>query len=260
MVLVPPQVYFLLQAHGQDPGLYWRFLGRFLGLRLAVGFPAFVRGADPDGPFELGHLWFLYDLLLYSLLLFPVFLYLRHNLDRAGDVAGRAVPTLLGVPAPGAAGRADRGGARHRRPRSWHSYVHAVFLLYGFLLYGFLIAADHRLGELLNRNWGRALMVGVAALPGMFIIAFYDLAEPPGGRDRPRPLERRLAVPQGHGGLGIDLRHRAASASSRTRPREPVAQGAPRAAGYASEAVLPFYVLHQTPIVLLGFYVLPGGT
>ena len=55
-------------------------------------------------------------------------------------------------------------------PGSWHSYVHAFLLLYGFL-----IAADHRLDEAVRQNWGRALVVGVAALPGLFIIAFFDL-------------------------------------------------------------------------------------
>jgi glucans biosynthesis protein C len=86
LFLVPPQVYFLLPARGHDPGSYWQFMGRFLDLRLAVGFPAFVRSADPNGLFDLGHLWFLYDLLLQP------------------------------APRPGAAGAADRGGARNRRP------------------------------------------------------------------------------------------------------------------------------------------------
>ncbi|HEX3214471.1 MAG TPA: hypothetical protein VH016_18035, partial [Actinomycetota bacterium] len=60
--------------------------------------------------------------------------------------------------------------------------------------------------------------------------------------------------------LTVGLIGLAASVIRRPRRRQP---SVPRprwsseaAAGYAREAVLPFYVLHQTPIVILGFYVI----
>jgi hypothetical protein len=252
VVLVPPQVYFLLKARGHDPGPYLQFLGRFLDLRLVVGFPAFVRGADAAGPFELGHLWFLYDLLLYSLLLLPVFLYLRRNLDQGwiAWLTGRcqrpwgvfllALPVVLIEVVLGIVG-----------PGSWHSYAHIVFLLSGFL-----IAADGRLAEVVSRRWGLVLLVGVAALPALFIITFFDL----GGPDRllgtdyhPWSLAFRLLKATAGWAWTFAL---FGFAISRMRPWALAAPASPRRVmGYANQAVLPFYVLHQTPIIVIGFYV-----
>jgi glucans biosynthesis protein C len=253
VIFLPPQVYFLLLGRGHDPGPYWRFLGRFLDLRLALGFPMFVRGAAPDGLFELGQLWFLYYLLLYSVLLLPVFLFLRRRLDQERlewltdrcrppwGVVLLALPVVLVEVALGIVG-----------PGSWHSYVHAIFLLYGFL-----IAADHRVGEAISRSWRPALLIGMAALPGLFIITVYDL----GGADRlvgtdydPWSLAFRLLKATAGTAWAIAI---FGFVSSRIRrPQEsavPAAQH--RAMRYANQAILPFYVLHQTPIVVIGVYV-----
>jgi hypothetical protein len=78
LVVVPPQLYYFLLASGRDPGSYRDVLRQFFDVRLTVGFPSFLTTAHTDGLFELSHLWFLYYLLVYSLLL-PVFLYLRRD-------------------------------------------------------------------------------------------------------------------------------------------------------------------------------------
>jgi glucans biosynthesis protein C len=253
LVLVPPQVYFLLRAEGQDPGPYRQFLGRFLDLRLTVGFPAFVRGDEPDGLFELGHLWFLYYLLLYTLLLLPVFLCLRRNPDlglmgwlvdsRKGSwtVLLLALPVVLIEVVLGIVG-----------PGSWHSYVHVIFLLYGFL-----IAADHRLAAAMGRIWGRALLIGVAAIPGLFIITVYDL----GGPDRLlgtdyHPWSLAFRFLKATAGCAWTFAIFGFASSRLRQPREaPVPVARHRMMRYANQAVLPFYVLHQTPIVVIWVYV-----
>jgi glucans biosynthesis protein C len=258
VVLIPPQVYVLQQAIGHDPGPYWRFLGRIFDLRLAVGFPYFVRGVNPDGPFQLAHLWFLHNLLLYSLLLLPMFLYLRRNLDsrrvtwlayrcqRPWGIFLLALPVVLVEVTLGIVG-----------PGSWHSYVHAIFLVYGFL-----IAAEPRLGEAVGRSWRLVLAVGVAALPGVFVISVFDL----GGADRQlgtdyHPWSLAFRTLKATAGWAWTFALFGFVSSWIRQPRtHPAPAALCRVMRYANEAVLPFYVLHLTPIVLIGVKVMQWKT
>ena len=66
--------------------------------------PPFLEAApSPDPQFDLAHLWFLYYLLVWSLLLLPVFLYLRGRRAAAGGAgwppaAGPVGVVLMAVP------------------------------------------------------------------------------------------------------------------------------------------------------------------
>lgn len=68
LFIVPPQVYFERLDKGQFEGSYFDFWPS----------EAFL-GIYPEGNFSWHHLWFLPYLLLFSLILTPVFLYLRNN-------------------------------------------------------------------------------------------------------------------------------------------------------------------------------------
>lgn len=70
VMIVPPQVYFERVASGSYSGDYTEFwpLHAFTGVY-------------PEGNFSWHHLWFLPYLLIFSLLLTPVFLYLRKHPD-----------------------------------------------------------------------------------------------------------------------------------------------------------------------------------
>lgn len=68
LVIVPPQVYIERIAKNQFAGSYFDF------------WPALAfKGVYPEGNLSWHHLWFLPYLLLFSLVLIPVFLYLRKN-------------------------------------------------------------------------------------------------------------------------------------------------------------------------------------
>jgi hypothetical protein len=257
--LVPLQLWYHLRATGQDPGSYWTFLSRFFDVRLSVGFPFVLRAADPDGLFELSHLWFLYDLLVYGLLLLPLFLWLRRGggqelVGRLGTWAWRPWGFfVLALPVV-----AIEVGLGTIGPGSWHSYSHVPFLVLGFL-----IAADRRLAEAVRRSWRKGLVVGIAALPALFAIPYYDLGGPErllGADYHPCSLAFRLLKGIAGWAWTVALFGLVSSLSLRRRaPEFPVTPSRPAGSGqlsrYANEAVLPFYVLHHSPIIVIGFYV-----
>ena len=227
-------------------------------MRPVARFPAFLEGSGPDPQFHLAHLWFLYYLLVWSLLLLPVFLYLRGPAGQrlvervAARLQGRMGVVLMAVPiavVEAALGTWKLGG--------WNSYSYVVFLLYGFVL-----AADRDLREALRRRWVQSWPSGWDFARAA-VIASSDLGDPAGWSRSTTIPGPRLASLKATAGwsLTVGLIGLAASLVRRPRRRQP---SAPRprwaseaAAGYAREAVLPFYVLHQTPIVILGFYIIP---
>jgi hypothetical protein len=263
VLLVPPQVYLALRARGQDPGSYWRFLAGFFDVRLDLTFPEVVAGADPSRPFELGHLWFLYILLLYSLLLPPVHRYLEGDrgqwlLERVAGLCRRRwglIALALPVAAIEAAlGTWDAGG--------WNLLAYLPFLLLGFVL-----PADPRIGRSIRQHLGTVLAVAVFVLPVLFAISYFDV----GGAGRqlgndynPWSIVWRLLKAGGGWAwtiavFGLVTVLVQPAAKRRTAPDASTEARGPgrlhRVARYANEAVLPFYVLHQPVIVAIGFYV-----
>ncbi|HEX7146043.1 MAG TPA: acyltransferase family protein, partial [Actinomycetota bacterium] len=254
----PPQLYYSMMADGEDPGSYWAFLGSFFDVRPVASFPLFVGGAEPDRLFDLAHLWFLYYLFAWSLLLLPVFLWLRGSGQWLTDwlvarcegpwgLALMALPVALIEAAFGTWG-----------PGGWNGYAYLAFLVYGFLF-----AADRRLRAAVQRRWKQAMAVGLGILPLVAAIAAFDL----GGTSwvvgldyDPWSILWRLLKATAGWALTVGV-FGLVSSLMRRRPR---AEGAPATgsgrrravAGYTREAVLPFYVLHQTPIVIIGFYVI----
>jgi glucans biosynthesis protein C len=147
LLVVPPQVYYRLRFQGQDPGSYWEFYGDFFQVHLGLKFPWFIRPDEPPDLFEPAHLWFLYFLLVYSLLLLSALLYLggsgRQLLERLASLCARPWAIfLLALPVAvieAILGTEESGG--------WNRYAYIPFLLYGFLL-----AADLRFGEAIRRH------------------------------------------------------------------------------------------------------------
>ena len=168
LVVVPPQVYYQQRFQHQDPGSYWQFYRDFFQIHLGIKFPWFIRPDDPPDLFEPAHLWFLYFLLVYSLLLLPALLYVRGRgrqlLERLASFFARPWAIfLLALPVAiieAALGTEESGG--------WNRYAYLPFLLYGFLL-----AADPRFGEAIRRHTRAALLVGVPAMLMLLGLGFY---------------------------------------------------------------------------------------
>lgn len=259
LVIVPPQIWTRLRA---DPGYdesYWQFLPRFFDVQFTPGGFPFLVGSDPaTALFEWAHLWFVVLLFSFSLLLLPVIWYLRKpaGLLAIQRIAERTNRLWVVVAAGLSFAVLDATFGGEEGLAGWSRYSYALFILYGYLL-----ATDRRFGQALRRHRKSALILGIATFAvvgflfalgseseGVDVLADYNAVSL--GMRAVRGLSGWLWIVTILGfanGSGKDSR-----ASPDTKA---MSSALNRVSSYTSEAVLPFYVLHQTVIVLLGFYV-----
>jgi hypothetical protein len=259
LVIVPPQIWTRLRA---DPGYdesYWQFLPRFFDVQFTPGGFPFLVGSDPaTALFEWAHLWFVVLLFSFSLLLLPVIWYLRKpaGLLAIQRIAERTNRLWVVVAAGLSFAVLDATFGGEEGLAGWSRYSYALFILYGYLL-----ATDRRFGQALRRHRKSALILGIATFAvvgflfalgseseGVDVLADYNAVSL--GMRAVRGLSGWLwivTILGFAGGSGKDSR-----ASPDTKA---MSSALNRVSSYTSEAVLPFYVLHQTVIVLLGFYV-----
>jgi peptidoglycan/LPS O-acetylase OafA/YrhL len=261
VVLVPPMFYLERLAQPAFHESYWRFWLSF------VNVPALARGLLPNGSWRSGgtefdpaHLWFLYVLLVFSLVLLPLFSYLRGPrgtplTGRLAGIAGRdSSVVMLAAAIPLMAVEALFGPDVNTGGWERTAYVFPF-------LYGFLIASDARFETALRRSRWPALAVACAATAAMVIWAG-ALGGPGAGLS---------GVPAGWGALqGLAgwtwiaaIMGFALALAARHRPAPP--PGPARAgvtggrlsgaARYANEAVLPFYLLHEPVIVAVAWLI-----
>ena len=262
LTLVPVQVYLGMRRVG-GPSSYASFYGRFWHVRPSLSDSPFLVAADPGtGAFETGHLWFLVCLLAFSLLFLPGFTLLRSRrgtrlvgrlaglLARPGALLLLALPLVAVEVALG--GEVGHGG--------WNRGSYALFLVYGFL-----VGADPRIGEAIRRQWRPAAALGLL----LFLAAAAAYAA---AGDRGDPFTdmdpfgmgfRLLKSVDGWAWVVAILGlARSRMASSRRSPAQTAADqrdrpgAAARLGAYANQAVLPFYVLHETVIVVVAYFVL----
>jgi peptidoglycan/LPS O-acetylase OafA/YrhL len=218
------QVYLERASHGQFQGSYFEFLPHYFeGVYLGPGTGNFA--------FHGMHLWYLLYLFLFTILLMPLFYWNKGGaggrvLQRLGDLIALpgglvllAVPTILlenTLGREGSIGGFIVGG--------WNipQYV-------WFFVSGFLIISHERVQERIRQaRWvALALSLGLVTmllLTGNPVYKHPDLAS----------WCLILAI------LGFGMKH--------LTIRTPFLN-------YASEAVLPFYIFHQTVLLLVGFFV-----
>lgn len=263
LAIVPPQIYYALRSDPAYHEPYAQFYPRFLDITLKADFPWFFSAAPTSNLFQPAHLWFLYILLLFTFLLLPVFIYLQKTSGRklVGRIAsfstGPWAMVLAAFPIAvieAALGTEMSGG--------WNHSAYIVFLFYGYLL-----AADVRFWQSLCKYWKISLAfasVGsVAGIIGFYLIAESSHTDPLHAYDATSVMIRFFKGMVGWSwivailGFLEDAKRKRQSARY---SREPSVTAYNRTflAGverYANKAVLPFYVLHQTVIVAIGFYI-----
>jgi hypothetical protein len=240
LVVVPPQVFY---ERLQDPIHHGSFRVFYLHL---------LDGVYPAGNLSWHHLWFVAYLFTFSLVTLPGFLWLRtasgqRILAGLAGLCGRSGWILL--PALGLAASEAALRSRYPGPANFVDDWASVFFFAEFYACGYVLYSDGRLLQAVERGWKAAL---VGALVSTFTgIALFLSGKVPGYGN---PLAGGssagwilLMILRGFNSwswvlvwFGLAQRH------LRSRPRW---------LGYATEAAYPFYILHETWIVVIGYSV-----
>jgi glucan biosynthesis protein C len=263
VLLVAPMFYL---SRVDQPGFhepYWRFWLRFLNpAAIATGIPARGTWRSGGDEFDPAHLWFLFSLLVFSIVLTPAFVSLRR--PRGARLIGRLAglterhPTsaLLMAAVPIMAVEAALGPDKNTG--GWERLTYLFFFLYGYLL-----ASDRRFEQSSQRLRWWAL--GCAVLASVLLAGAAKILDQ-SGADVVSGISPPLSAAQGLAGwmwtaaiLGL-----AATVAARLTTARPAGSpdGSPasaswwrRVAHYGNEAVLPFYVLHEPVIVAVAWVV-----
>jgi peptidoglycan/LPS O-acetylase OafA/YrhL len=237
LVLGPPQVYLTRLTHGDFQGSLLDFL------------PLYFRDWNVWGgnfAWKGVHLWYLEDLFLFTLVLLPLFAALKSSRGQRyavslGRLASRpgviflwTLPLALvligfdplGVLGPGLSENMSR-----------------IVVFPIFLVFGFLVFSDGQTQQAIIRQRRIALLLAVSSTLAAGTVAD-ALGQAPSlgvfvlgmGLASLLTWTSILAV------LGYGMRY--------------LTTGSPRLS-YANEAVLPFYVLHQPVILIIGYFVVP---
>ena len=233
-VLAPPQIYLMRVSWGEFAGSFFQF------------YPHFFEGVYPMGgnfAFHGMHLWYLMDLFIFSLLLLPLFIPSRKTgkslISRVSHLFASPWALLpLFVLIAATSLLADLAGLGITRGMgSWDILSYILFFILGYLIF-----SNTRIQETIRKLFPIALVMAlVFTLVSMYIRLVIQPADSTTewlGMTTLRGLCAWLWIIAilGFGSRFLNFNN--------------------RFLGYAGEAVLPFYILHQTVITIIGFYVI----
>ena len=240
LLLIPPQVYFERVSNHEFNGSYFEFYPHYFD-----GFYAF------GGNFAwMGlHLWYLQMLFVYSLLFLPLFIYLRKEnartsistlagfFERRGRIFLLALPVALleSVLDPSGIGRRDFGG--------WSFFLYIIFFIYGYAIF-----THSKLKSIIDNN-GKIAFIGAIASTTLALILLLTMGFPSYGSSPYFLFMTTLRAFISWFWLLAIFSFFRKHCNTDNRFLE-----------YANEAVLPFYILHQTVIVTIGFYFIHWNT
>jgi peptidoglycan/LPS O-acetylase OafA/YrhL len=232
-ILVVPQAYFEAVSHGEQLGGYNFF--QLYGLYLQT---------LPD--LNWFHLWFLVYLFIFSIITLPIFLSrsstgksvisrLAMALNKPWTlilllVLSLAILDIFLYPA---------GDFGHREQGGWNIIAYLLFYIYGYLIF-----ANPRIMEVIKKLTWVTLIFGIA-FSGLLFIFTDEIADPTAH----------------YGSTTFAVAHFVQSLNTWCWLLAILGLGSRflnrnnRFLSYANEAVLPFYILHQTVIISIGFFV-----
>lgn len=242
-LLLPPQFYFEIVSNANYSGGIIEMLPRyFSGLAdFSLSWP----GGLLRVPFS-GHLWFLQYLFLVSLMAIPLLRYLRSEqglgfidalagcCHRRGGIFVFLIPVIL-----------IRIGLRSifSGEHTWADFFEFIV----FFIIGYVLPADARFTESLKKHGLICMILGLAAFGGEGYFTLAKGYDYPGGE----PFSQTFVLFETIMGIGrcswiffilsLGVKHLNFENKLLT---------------YGNEAVLPFYILHQTIILCVGWFVI----
>lgn len=234
LVIVPPQIYFERVASGAFTGSFAEFWPRTLALK-----------PYPQGDTSWHHLWFIFYLFLYSALIVPAVAFVRTGRGAASLASlrawfGRNGVHVLALPILTAY------VLLIQRSRGLQNVVDdaAMFVVY-FLFYGtgWLVGNDSAVWQRIMDGRRRALTAAFLALCIVNALRWNDIEPAPG--HTPTRLAYLAVLGANSWFWVMTVLGYGARWLNRTHP----------ALDWVRDASYPFYVLHQTVIVMIAFYV-----
>ena len=252
-ILIPPQAYFEAVTNGGYSGTFWEFLPLYYS-RILSGFldvfPHILYDPARLVPYSFpGHLWFLQYLFLISLVTLPLLLYLKSEggqrwIDKLvgwchhhGGIFLFVIPLALIL----ICFRSFFSGGR-----TW-----ADFLWYGtFFVIGYIMVADTRFTESITRHgWVSLALWLVGTFGGLTIFVLVLGYDPMPGNEPFSLIYVFYQIVWSIASWSAVVFFLCRGAKYLTFNNQVLA--------YANEAVLPFYLLHQTVILCIGWFVIP---
>ena len=249
LILIPPQYYWEQVTHGRFSGDFFQFIPHYFHFPFEPQFFGFYFGFNPNFmSYWPGHLWFLRYLFILSLITLPLMKYLKSESGRklinklAGLCYHRGGIFLFAVPIA-----LVQIALRAAFPNylSWADFAYWLILF----LIGYILPADDRFTQAIKRNSMSSLIMGVVA----FMLIGYLLSKP--------EYHDVLMVHPSYtvGYLGFQA---LSSLSTWCWIVFVFSIGTKflnfnnKTLSYCNEAVLPFYILHQTIILTIGFFII----
>ena len=261
LIIVPPQVYFeRLAWWSETRHSPINFNGTYLEF-----YPQFFIGIYPNGNFSWHHLWFMWYLFFISLIALPLFLRLRNEngKQKISDIAssfekGRKI-FLFSIPL-----LIVNISLRWIFPES-HDFIFDWAAILHFLLifiFGFIIVADSRFEDSIARNKGLALFLGISI--AIFTLTFdavtyinstSNSTTTSYMSNNPAILISVYIVGTGLWSFCVWCWLIAFLGYGRKYLNKQNSF-----IKHFSELALPYYILHQTIIIIIGFYVVQWET
>ena len=263
LVLVPPQHYYSLRTNPEYHDSYWQFYPSFFRVVFRLDFPEFIRADPAVGVFGPAHLWFLYYLFAFSIVSLPLFVYFgkgsgQRFVSRLASLSARRGGIfLLALPVI-----AVETLVMTEETTGWNRFAYIPFLVCGYLF-----AADPRFEQSLRKYRNIGVVGGVITVLAFFWISvrtYQAGIDPSRGFLLESVLWRLLKSCSSYLWIvailgwaqNFESRHKkhlsdGAVVDSSTK----VAWLSIRARNFINEAVMPFYIIHQTLIVVFGFYI-----
>jgi surface polysaccharide O-acyltransferase-like enzyme len=229
LVVVPPQIYFERLARGQFHGSYLEF------------WPSVLRGVPyPEGNTSWHHLWFVVYILVYSLFCIPLFKLLKSPrgrnavdalarfFERPGAIYLINIPNMLVALTLG-----PHWPATNNLYADWANLTGSLLTF----LWGFIICGSERFLGLIERKRREFLTVAC-----VMTVVFY------GGRILGLDRMVQGVLVDAYFALAWILTALGYSRAKLNRPSTLLA--------YATEAVYPFYIVHQTITIFIAYYMI----
>jgi glucans biosynthesis protein C len=229
------QNYLERVTHQGYTGTFWQF------------YPDYLARSWAHGPIWLGnHLWYLGMLFVFSVVCLPLFWWLRRGSgtralawlgDRLSGPAVILLPMIFEI-APSSLLSPRLGDwADYNGTGGWNTPAYLVFFLFGFLL-----ASSPRMQATILRLRRTYLGLGLAGL-----VATFGTFAVVGGLNPGTPGFALIFALRGAAcwGCMLAILGYAMQYLMRSTPF----------LEYANEAVLPFYVMHQSALLVIGFFV-----